>query len=392
MNEMDVKTLTDNQGLKVAVIGIGNGGSQVALAAAKKGIPCMVMNTSTKDLDDSVIGSTINAFRIGDGWGSGKDRTNAIELFKSNGNEGIKAIFNNPHFKATVEPANVVFITYSCGGGTGSGIGPIFAQYCHKAYAGKVIIPFGILPKAAESLKAQANTIACVDETSKIGTPYMLADLSFYENESQEVSFKKIGEYMADVMGVIRGDYLQMSAAGMADERDLLTVISEPGYMAVHMKTGITEPMLGNKTLLGFILDEVRHSPACRIQRDGMIQYNLIIANVGSFIDDPLKQGNYDELNNFVGGPKATFNNYAVDDMRTEYDVICVSTGMSLPIDRFNAAKAKIVANKAKFDKMADRSLTEARDATDLARNESTKDIVMGNSKKNSEADLSFLD
>ena len=72
MNEMDVKTLTDNQGLKVAVIGIGNGGSQVALAAAKKGIPCMVMNTSTKDLDDSVIGSTINAFRIGDGWGSGK--------------------------------------------------------------------------------------------------------------------------------------------------------------------------------------------------------------------------------------------------------------------------------------------------------------------------------
>ena len=183
-----------------------------------------------------------------------------------------------------------------------------------------------------------------------------------------------------------------MSAAGMADERDLLTVISEPGYMAVHMKTGITEPMLGNKTLLGFILDEVRHSPACRIQRDGMIQYNLIIANVGSFIDDPLKQGNYDELNNFVGEPKATFNNYAVDDMRTEYDVICVSTGMSLPIDRFNAAKAKIVANKAKFDKMTDRSLTEARDATDLARNESTKDIVMGNSKKNSEADLSFLD
>lgn len=304
---------------------------------------------------------------------------------------GLSPSSITPHFKATVEPANVIFVTYSCGGGTGSGIGPIFAQYLHKAYAGKVIIPFGILPKQAESLKAQANAIACVDDTSKIGTPYMLADLSFYENESQEVSFKKIGEYMADVMGVIRGDYLQMSAAGMADERDLLTVISEPGYMTVHMKTGITEPMLGNKTLLGFIIDEVRNSPACRIQRDGLIQYNLIIANVGSFIDDPLKQGNYDELNTFVGEPKATYNNYAVDDMRTEYDVICVSTGMSLPMDRFNAPKSKIMANKAKFDKQADRSLSEARDATDLARNESTKNIVMGMGKNNG-ADLSFLD
>jgi cell division GTPase FtsZ len=391
MNEENVQSLVSGQGLKIAVIGVGNAGGQVALLAAQKGFPVFVLNTSVKDLDDAVLGDQIKGYQIGDGRGSGKDRDNAMALLKSKGKSGIADIFTNPFFRQIVEPADVVFVTFSTGGGTGSGIGPEMAKMIHRAYATKVIIPYGILPKNVESVMAQANAIACVDDMTQCGTPYMLADLSFYEEESQEKSFKLIGDYMVETMCVIRGDYLKMSANGMADERDVLTVISEPGYMTIHIKDAITEPMLAEKTLQGFIIDQVKASPACRIQRDGLLQYSLLISNVNSSVSDPMKVGNYQELNDFVGEPKATYANYAVDDTISEFQVIAVSSGLTVPLDRFTAAKAKIKANKDKFEKQSALNLGSDRQATAISGNANTRNIVM-NSSGVAEADLSFLD
>ena len=123
MNEENINAIINESGtgLKIGVIGIGNAGSQVALAAAKRGIQVFIMNTSIKDLDDSVVGKSIKAHQIGDGRGSGKDRDNAMALLKSNGAGGIKEIFDNPYFRQTVMPADIVFVTFSTAGGTGSG-------------------------------------------------------------------------------------------------------------------------------------------------------------------------------------------------------------------------------------------------------------------------------
>jgi hypothetical protein len=391
MSEEHINAALSATGLKVSVIGIGNAGGQVALAAAKKSIPVFVMNTSVKDLDDKVLSGPIKCYQIGDGRGSGKNRDNAMELLKTNGNSSIKDIFVNPYFKQTVEPADIVFVTFSTAGGTGSGIGPTMARMIHQAYKNKVVIPYGILPKNVESVMGQSNTIACVDDMTACGTPYMLSDLSFYENESQEVSFKKIGEYMAETMCVIRGDYLKMSASGMADERDMLTIISEPGYMTVHMKDGITEQMLSGKTLQGYLVDEVKSSPACRIQRDGLLQYSLLISNVNSSVSDPMKIGDYQELYDFIGEPKATYANYAVDDSQTEFQVISITSGLTIPMDRFTTARAKIKQHKDKFESKSALNLSDDREKFGVKGNDDTKNIIMGSQKK-SEADLSFLD
>ena len=393
MTEENVNMLINENGtnLKIGVIGIGNAGSQVALAAAGKGIQVFIMNTSIKDLDDSVVGKNIKAMQIGDGRGSGKDRDNAMMLLKSNGTAGIKEIFENPYFRQTVMPADIVFVTFSTAGGTGSGIGPKMAEMIHKAYPQKVIIPYGILPKNAESVMAQANAIACVDDITKIGVPYMLADLSFYENESQENSYRKIADYMVESMLVIRGDYMEMSANGMADERDTLTVISEPGYMTVHIRKGINESSLSTKTLQGYLVDEMKSSPACRIQRDGLLQYNLVIANVNPAVEDPLKAGDHSELNSFAGEPKATFANYAVDEGCYDFQVMVITSGLTVPMDRFASAKAKIAANKEKYEKQSALNLSRERKETEIKGNKDTRSMIMG-SAASTEADLSFLD
>ena len=377
--------------LKIAVIGVGNGGSQSAISAVERGIPAMVVNTSEKDMNDALIGKSIKGYVIGDGRGSGKDRDNAMALLKSNGKAGLQNLLENPYLREIVEPADIVFVTFSTGGGTGSGIGPTIANLIYRAYAQKVVIPFGILPKNAESVMAQANTIACVDDITKLGTPYMLADLSFYENESQELAFDKIGRYMADTMCVIRGDYLRLSTAGLADERDMLTVISEPGYMVVERVDGITDSMLAGKTLQGYLVDSLKSSPACRIQKDGLLQYDMVIANVNSAVDDPVKAGDYSELNAFIGEPKASYSNFAVDDTISEFEVACIISGCSIPMDRFASAKAKVKANKEKYEKQSALNLATDREATSLKGNEKTRGAIMGSANSN-KADLSFLD
>lgn len=390
MTETAINNAMEGTGLKVGVVGIGNAGGQVALAAANRGVGVYVLNTSIKDLDNAVLGEQINGFQIGDGRGSGKNRENALELLKTLGKEGIASIFSNPYFVGVVDKADIVFVTFSTGGGTGSGIGPTFSKMLHSAYANKVIIPIGILPKNAESLQAQSNTIACVNEIDALGIPYMLADLGYYEDVDQEKSFEQIGKWVADAICAIRGDYLKMSAHGMADERDVLTVISEPGYMTVHMKTGITEPMLEKKTLQGYLVDQVKSSPACRIQKDGLIQYSLLISNVNSSIADPMKVGDYSELNTFVGEPKATFANYSVDDMVNEFQVIAISSGLSIPKDRFATASARLRENKEKFEKRT--ALSLAQDAAELALkgNAATKSIIM-KSGESSGPNMDFL-
>lgn len=391
--EATVERVTSNSEttIKIGVIGIGNGGSQAALAASNHGHNTLVLNTSVKDLNDRVLSKDMKALRIGDGRGSGKDRSNAMALLNMNGKEGIRKIFTNPYFKSVVEPADVVFVAFSTGGGTGSGIGPHIASMIKKAYRGKLVIPYGIIPKTAESVMAQANTIACVDDMVQTGCPYMLADLDFWKDEPMEVAYERVGEYVATTFDIIRGDYLKMSTAGMADERDMMTVISEPGYMAIHRISGLTESDLEKKTMQGFLLDAIRKSPAVRPQRDKLIGYNCIICNVNSAFDDPLKAGDYSELNGVIGEPKATFGNYAIDDTRAEAEVISIMSGLTIPMDRFVTARAKVEANKANYEKQSALSLSKDRDLATFQKDDTTSGIIMGSSSS-TKADLSFLD
>ena len=384
-----VDTVLDEHSIKVGVVGIGNAGGQVAMAAIRNGYDGIVLNTSLKDLDDKVLGDKVPALKIGDGRGSGKTRENAMALLKTNGNATIKEILTHPRFRGVVETADVVFVLFSTGGGTGSGIGPFMTETLRKAYKGKLIISYGILPTLNESALAQANMIACVNEMATGNGPYMLAGLKYYENLTMEKAYEKIAADMVKRMNVIRGDYFHMSSAGMADERDLLTVISESGYMCIQMIEGLVETNM-TQTLQGYLVNEFKNSMV-PCQHDGVVSMNLIVANVPIQFEDPLKTGDFNELNAYVGEPKGTFSNYAPDPMRASADVMCISSGMSIPMDRFAAPWAKIEANQNR--NRSSLSLeSDAKTASAFgSSNDATKSIVMG-SKASSEADLSFLD
>lgn len=386
------ETLSSTTSIKVGVIGVGNAGGQVAMRAHKAGYNTLVINTSVKDLDDAILGPTIPAIKIGDGRGSGKTRENAMALLNERGNEGIKEMMTNPYFKGVADESDIVFVIFSTGGGTGSGIGPYISNLIRRAYKNKLVIAYGILPKVAESVLAQANTIACVDEMAQPANTYMLADLDYYGDLPMETAYDRIADHIVETMNVIRGDYFRMSAAGMADERDLLTCISNPGYLAIHAMHDLVEGNMDGLTLQGKLIESMKNSPACRMQHDLRIMMNLIIANVPEQFHDPLKHGDYSELNAYVGEPKATFSNYAVDPELFTAEVISISTGLTLPMDRIASIRAKVMENKDRYeDRKAPSLAKDVAVASAMGAASSSKDIIMG-SKKSTGADLSFLE
>ena len=66
-----------------------------------------------------------------------------------------------------------------------------------------------------------------------------------------------------------------------------------------------------------------------------------IITNLPDEVNDPIKAGNYSELEGYVGKPLATFENYSVSDSPSG-SVIVILSGMSLPYNTLMTSIKKV--------------------------------------------------
>lgn len=323
--------------LKLSVIGVGNAGCQAVQLAKQYGHNVFAINSSEKDLADNIIDKSINAILIGNRRGAGKNRTTAKEFLKFE----LKNLFGNEDFLEIVEPADVVVVVGSTAGGTGSGIGPLLTNRIQVTYPGKICIFFGVIPKHAESAQAQFNALECVNEASheSLKMPYILADLNKFEEEANDVAYRKMSEYIVDCLNILRGDLLVESPYGMIDESDLLTILAEPGYMSIYHLKDITQKKLESATTQSMLISSIKNSPATMIQKDGIVHKMGVMINTPEQVNDPCKSGNFSELQEFVGFPLDTFLNYAVADT-PKGEIALIMSGLSKPIDRLSECTA----------------------------------------------------
>ena len=126
--------------LKVAIVGIGNAGNQVAeLAKKTKGIEGIAINSSEKDI--STV-SAVKAIVIGDEKGAGKDRNIAKEFIQ----KSARKLLSESEFTDVIVNNEVIFVVSSTGGGTGSGMAPVLTDVLTRVYPTKRFILVGILP------------------------------------------------------------------------------------------------------------------------------------------------------------------------------------------------------------------------------------------------------
>lgn len=349
--------LKDKVQLKVGIVGCGNAGNQLVEAAYNAGFRnVFIVNTSRKDMDDQLISGKIPGFLIGNaGQGAGSSRSTAKELFKMN----YRELFDKSTFREVCENSDIIFVGASCSGGTGSGVSPVITSALKQMYPGKIIIFYGILPRISGSDTELSNSCTCVNEIEdlnakkKLGIPYMLANLNYYEGVSNEIAYAKVIEKMVTDIEVIAGRFLHYSKYRMIDENDTRVVISAAGYMSIYMIDNITQQMIDKENIQQMLIKQIKNSPACPIARDGLLEQMAIISNLPSDMADSSKAGDYEEVIKYVGRPLTIFENYAIIPGGTG-QVIAIFSGQSYPVGHMtnidNVAKEGARIRKEKLE------------------------------------------
>jgi len=107
---------------KIKVIGVGGSGSNAVSRMKKckiKGVELIIVNTDAQDLNKSQADLKI---RIGRKTTRGLGAGMNPEIGRRSAMENRQEIFE------ALKGADMVFITYGCGGGTGTGAGPVIAE------------------------------------------------------------------------------------------------------------------------------------------------------------------------------------------------------------------------------------------------------------------------
>lgn len=330
--------------LKTTIIGVGNAGNQFVNAAYAEGYRSVfAVNTSEKDLSDDNLNPDIPAFLIGDeARGAGQNRQKAKDLFQYNG----KRLFELPKFQNYIQDADIVYVTGSTDGGSGSGIAPEIVKLLSMLYPRKIIIYIGSLPKlSTPAANCHKNMIECLNEINTLNVPYMLSDLSFYEEMDNHLAYKQIAKHIVTSIDTIGGRYLNTTNGDSIDENDMRSIVSEPGYMATYMLDRVTSTQVEKETIQTMMIKLINHSPATTIQKDRIIKQIGIISNCPSDLIETSRTGNYSELTNFIGIPRGIFKNEAITNGNLGQFMVILS-GMTLPYNRILQASAIIEQNE----------------------------------------------
>lgn len=378
---------------KIAILGIGNCGSQVAYLAERKYgslIDSIYINTSDADL--SMIEGSIK-FKIGKKEqveGSGKNRSK-MKAYLMNDIEGI---LKEERFLNIIEEKKYVFIITSAAGGTGSGAGPVLFEVLRRGFPDVHFILIGVLPPLQASLMEQGNTIEFLNELYQdLGNDatYMIYDNETTSDRSPTEALEIVNENIVEDIRVLSGVDNYATPYESIDAADMESIITTPGrLLVVRIKKGLTEKVMEDIAIDELIVKAIKQS--CHTETDrnkkvirwGIITYFTTAVN-------KLYTCNLGKLHDFLGTPIERFNHNTINDKGENLNFLyMIASGLSPINDRVKKINQRIeelknaLANdeaskyiysdeEASYDVMAARKKEEKRNNQSAAFN--TKDI-----------------
>jgi cell division protein FtsZ len=209
-------------GTRIKVIGVGGGGGNAVdhmIAEGVQGVEFICANTDAQALHRSKADQLLQLGSNGLGAGSkpavGRQAAEEAE----------------ERIRASIEGANMVFLTAGMGGGTGTGAAPVIARIAKEMgilTVGVVTKPFefegGRRLKQAEAgvQELEAN----VDSLIVILNEKLIEVLG--DDVSQDEAFKQANDVLKNAVGGI-ADIIHIDASINVDFEDVKTVMSEPG-------------------------------------------------------------------------------------------------------------------------------------------------------------------
>lgn len=253
-------------------LGLGQAGGNICEEASKRGFYTGVINYSQKDLD-SLENVQLKLKLIGS-EGVGKRREEAIKLMDNNWDLALN--FVKDHFShPTIE---IIFVPFSTGGGSGSGIAPVLLNLLTETMTDKVFVAMPIIPDETEVLANQRNCIETFEDLSNLSICILPIDNNQIRANSIQVSKDKIYNTVnSKVINLITNviNYTeQQSKYSVFDKKDLLAVFTTKGFATIaetNLTSLINKVELSEISFSDKIQESWGHSPFVKIELEQII-------------------------------------------------------------------------------------------------------------------------
>ena len=279
----------------IAFITVGQAGGNIGSLFEALKFKVMYINTCMEDL--LTLPDAKYIYHIANGEGSAKDRDTAKDLLLAD----LQDLQANILKTITEE---FIFVIFSAGGGTGSGIGPMLMFGLSKLFPDRKICGITILPSGRESLKSLHNAVECFKEIKDMH----ICSLFIIDNNGKPDKFALNSMFVDLFMDMLKMP-TYIDTHGNIDIRDLKEVLSAEGCCVI---TSLPSGQSSTPRLI----DSLRNGIFARPEEDGIIR--CIALSLASEI-------NTDAFIKIIGRPVDLFQGY------NKEATICVLSGLSLP-------------------------------------------------------------
>ncbi len=295
---------------KIGFIAIGQAGGNIGMLLEEKGYNVLFVNTAQEDLD--TLRNAKYRYHIPGGEGCNKDRSKAKKLIVENYDSLSKEIAEKIN-------KDMLFVIFSSGGGTGSGVGPMLIDLlCDD---NKTVGAITVLPGQAESLKSHINAYECFCELTEIrgmGSCFILDNEKNVDKLKLNSIFVNMFTRFLDIPDKYK------SVKGNIDKAEITEALKSHG---MAMISSLSEGKGSDSALITSFSKNI-FAP---IENDRVIKY---IALSGP---DNL---DVTALEKAVGTPIDSFRTY------TETSTICLLAGLNYPQNRLDIIRKKVMDNK----------------------------------------------
>ena len=330
-------------------IGIGAAGSNVIEAISLNNFRCMTINTSQVDSDVVRVATKII---VGEEDGAAKDRGVAKAELKKYYKEIVKSIMS----KFANSDEKIIYLVFSAGGGTGSGMGPLLVELIRKFMPDKHVGAITILPSKNESLISQYNALECLTELFKLDIPMILVDNNRLSitNKSRKKFYDTINQQIANDINeffITRKN----TRYGCVDNKEVFKLFSTPGIITIsssvldgdNKELNITNEILSSLDNNIYVPMDIESKIIKRIA----ILYE-IHSSVTKFVDNEV-------LYKEVGTPIELFEGfYSPEKEENKQYIVTLFSGTNFPTYRLEEMKEIIEESKKQADKSFENTIT----------------------------------
>lgn len=171
---------------KISFVAVGQAGGNIGQLFEKRGYSVLYVNTSQEDLD--TLESAKFRYHVPDGEGCNKDRHKAKQLI-------IDDFDNIAREIESKVKADMVFVIFASGGGTGSGAGPMLADLLIDE--GMIVGVMTVIPALGESIRTHINSYECFSELTEISQTAACFILDNEKGERMELNMAFVESFTA---------------------------------------------------------------------------------------------------------------------------------------------------------------------------------------------------